>query len=220
MLSFDWGRVWHYDIMISWHSISNPHVVQSRGQRRPVEPHHLLRCHGRFAVGHWLRSGCGFHGCLGTVLCRYLRWIVVIHVLYDMHIQIQYIHIYIYSIYSYMNQWYLWEAYKDPISIDIITLCVTPLSYCEFEPPKRTMWRYGTQRVLHLVLQEHWTSSSDVVFPPRSWVCDHTLIQNDRCWWDMSWDGIQSWLSWPKSFILPFLCIGMYIYIYISICSI
>lgn len=117
--------------MIWWHSISNPHVVQSRGQRRPVESHHLLRCHGRFAVGHWLRSGCGLHGCLGTVLCRYLRWIVAIHVLYDMHIQIQYIHIYIQYLFVYesMILVYLWEAYKHPISIDIITLCVTPLTY-------------------------------------------------------------------------------------------
>ena len=111
---FVWGRFWHYDIMIWWHSISNPHVLQSRGQRRPVEPHHLLRCHGRFAVGHWLRSGCGLHGCLGTVLCRYLRWIIVIHVLYDMHIQIQYIHIYIQYLFVYesMIVVYLWEAYK------------------------------------------------------------------------------------------------------------
>ena len=76
MLSFFGWRFWHYDVVIRWFPISNPYFVQSRGQRRPVEPHHLLRCHGRFAVGHWLRSGCGLHGCLGTVLCRYLPWIV------------------------------------------------------------------------------------------------------------------------------------------------
>ena len=132
-----------------------------------------------------------------------------------------YIYIYIYtvSIRIWINDYSLFVR-----GIQTSNICRHNYPVCdsvnilrEFEPPKRTMWRYGAQRVLHLVLQEHWTSSSDVGFPPRSWVCDHILIQNDRCWWDMSWDGIQSWLSWPKRFILPFLCIGMYTYIYIYI---
>ena len=47
-------------LMTFWSFGSFP--LRVRGQRWPLESHHLLRCHGRVPVGDWLGRWGGLHG--------------------------------------------------------------------------------------------------------------------------------------------------------------
>ena len=58
-----------------WNPYFKPPSMESPsdhwGQRRSLEPHHLLRSHGRLTPSDWLCSGRGLHGQLGMAMACY-----------------------------------------------------------------------------------------------------------------------------------------------------